>query len=337
MLVQPTYEGLIPFDTESSSVPPQETSVNADDGFVIEAASLPHHINQRFRHSSWASDRQRVWDALRKRVGTFNRCVAFKSCGSGATVVRDLDNPGDYAIRANYCHDRFCKPCARARSAYIAGNIADIAPAGSLRFLTLTIQDHNTSLEDTIDHIYKAFRRLRAGTGWKRNVLGGAAFLETKWNDQSERWHTHIHVIIEGCFYPQPQLKQEWTAATGGATIVHITKIRNRQMTLRYITKYGSKGIDTATLRNPERLVEAMIALHGRRLVITFGAWRKLQTKPKPSPTTWEHVAPLHILLIKAAHGDPSALYIVGKLGALRGIAIARDYLKDPPCTQTSS
>ena len=335
MLTKPAYEGLAPFPPPSSSVPPRETSVSDDDGFVLPAAFLPHNIHQRFRHSSWSSDRQRVWRALRDRVGSFNRCLSFRSCGSGATVVRDLDHPGDYAIRANYCHDRFCKPCARTRSTFIAGKIADIAPSGSLRFITLTLQTHNTVLEETIDLIYQAFRRLRAGTGWKQNVLGGAAFLETKWNANSKRWHTHLHVLVEGGFYPQPQLKREWQTATGGATIVHITKIRNRQMTLRYVTKYGSKGIDTATLRNPEKLVEAMTALHGRRLVITFGAWRGIQTKPKQTAGNWEEIGSLFSLLIKAARGDESALYIVGKLGASRGIDIARDYLKDPPCSPT--
>ena len=336
MLVPPIYEGLAPFPAPSASVPPRETSVSEGPGFTIPAALLPQKIHQRFRHSSWADDRQRVWDALQHRVGSFSRCVAFKSCGSGATVLRDVDHPGEYSIRANYCHDRFCKPCARTRSTFIATRIVDIAPAGSLRFITLTLQEHKMSLVLTIDRIYKAFRRLRASTGWKRNVHGGAAFLETKWNATAERWHTHLHVIVEGNFYPQPQLKSQWQAATGGATIVHITKIRDHRMTLRYVTKYGAKGIDNATLRNPEKLVEAMIALHRRRLVITFGAWRRLQTKPKPNKTNWQDLGPLSDLLLNPALGDSSALYIVGKLGAFRGIAIARDYLKDPPCTQTS-
>ena len=331
MLVPPAYIGLRPFDSESSSVHPQETNLSESTGTTQPTGWQRRNMESRFRHSGWLSDQALVCAGLCGAGATMSRRKAFFDCGNYAYVVRDRNDPTSYSIRASYCHDRFCKPCSRARARVIATNIADIAPTNNLRFLTLTIPAYNMALDRSIDHIYQAFRRLRAGTGWKRNVYGGAAFLETKWNADSDRWHTHLHVIIEGDYYPQKQLKEEWTTATGSANIVHITRIRDRRMTLQYVTKYGTKAIDTATLRCPEKLIEAIEALRGRRLVLTFGAWRGLRTKPKKDTTDWEDIAPLSTILHNAAHNDPDALYILAKLGYPNGLDTAIDAVSNPP------
>lgn len=325
------YEGLKPFDLPSSSVPTQETNVPGSDISTPPLAVQHRNIEANFRHSGWLPDQARVCAGLLAAGATLARRVAFSLCGAYAVVVRDRNDPTRYSIRASYCHDRFCKPCSRARARVIANNVADIAPTNNLRFLTLTLSDRNPSLVRTLDRIYQAFRRLRAGTGWRRNVYGGAAFLETKWNPDSYRWHTHLHVIVEGDYYPQKQLKEEWTRATGGATIVHITRVRDRPMTLRYVTKYGTKAIDTATLRDPERLQEAIKALHGRRLVLTFGSWRALKTKPPRDTTEWEDVVTLSRLLINAAKGEADALYILGNLGYSAAHQTAIDAVQGPP------
>lgn len=331
MLRPPTYKGLAPFPAPSSSVPPPETNVQQDTVFALRGYSQNRKIETMFRHSGWIMDKGRVEDALRESGLSLGRWARFTSCGQGAVVVRDKNDPTSYKIRASYCHDRFCKPCSRTRAHVIADNIAHIAPTNNLRFLTLTLPAPNITLVQTIDTIFKAFRRLRRGTGWQRNVHGGAAFLETKWNDATDRWHTHLHVMIEGDYYPQKQLKDEWTAATGGANIVHITRIRDRRMTLRYVTKYGTKAIDTTTLRYPDKLLEAIHALRGRRLVLTFGAWRGLRTKPKQATTDWEDIAPLSAILRQAATNDPDALYVLGKLGYSDGHRVAIDALSNPP------
>jgi len=229
--------------------------------------------------------------------------------------VQSVEDPTDYRLRANYCHDRFCKPCATARAALVATNIAEIAPRGTLRFVTLTLAGDNKLLDETIDRIFKAFRRLRALPRWKRNVYGGAAFLETKWNDDVNRWHTHLHLIVEGDYYDKPQLREDWLKATGDSHIVHISLIRDKRATMRYALKYGSKGLDTATLRNPDRLVEAVRALHGRRLVTTFATWRGMKTKPEKTTGEWNEIGRLGKMLDDAVDGNDDAIYVLSRLG----------------------
>lgn len=267
-----------------------------------------------FRHSGWSIDRRRVGEALDRTRQTIARCDEFAHCGSHAYVLRSCTDPNRYRIAGSSCRDRFCLPCATERSYVIAGNVCELIRDKQVRFLTLTIKTDQLTLAEAIDKLTTSFQALRRRVLWKRAVSGGVAFLELKWSRTKSRWHPHLHCLIEGGFIRQRLIATAWREITVDSWVVDIRRPANNEVVARYITKYASKPFDHSYLRFPERLDEAIVALKGRKLAITFGTWRGVCLTATPDEGAWEHVASLETVLYRAANGDVDCAEILASI-----------------------
>lgn len=284
-----------------------------------------------FRHSGWARDRQRVYNALERTLQSASRLDAFAHCGSRSYVYQTLDDPPEYRVAGSACHDRFCMPCTRERGQTVAANINTRLEQQRARFVTLTLRTDGLDCAGGMLKLQHAFRRLLRTRLWLDRVDGGAAFLEVKWNADSSRWHPHIHAIVQGRFIPHDQLARAWKRITGDSHIVRIQLVASPAEVVRYVTTYASKCLRTADFPTDAVLQEAINVLHRTRLCRTFGTWRGLRlAEPDPS-TTWVVVAPLADLLRRAVTGDLHARGILAKLKSLDATRWLHDHPARPP------
>lgn len=300
---------------DSSLLEAQETNVQA----AVEQPScasetLLHDVGVVFRHSGWQSNRSRIRDALERCGVSASRLSAWDGCGTDAWVLREKTEEGRLKIASATCKDRFCVPCADTRSAAIANRIRDRVPQSGISFLTLTLADSGKPLKELLDKILKSFRRLRTWRQWKNRVRGGVAFLETKWNAAKQRWHPHLHVIMEAAFLPHGEISARWHEITETSFIVHIKRPDNIESVIRYVTKYGSKPLDQSFVADDERLDEAIIAMRGRHLCLVFGSWRDWALTDDDDATEWQPIDTLASLLRREARGDPDATAIMEQL-----------------------
>lgn len=225
-----------------------------------------------WRHGDWQDERTKVRDALLASGMSENRRNRFDNCGSDAVVEWNAEE-GRHRVRANYCGDRFCKPCARARAATVRQNLAKWMEGETCRFVTLTLKPEGRTLIEALNHLYASFVRLRASQTWRRAVTGGGAVTEIKRGSGAKCWHVHLHAIICGSYIEQADLSEAWRQASKGSFIVDVRRVKNGTGACAYLTKYVSKGIDPTVLGAPDDCVECVVALRGRRLLLTFGNW----------------------------------------------------------------
>lgn len=260
-----------------------------------------------FRHSGWHRDRRRVYEALKWVGATPSRIERFRECGANAWVVRSEEHPDQYAIVADHCHDRFCRPCARFRGNTIANNVADFLRNREYRFLTVTIKTTDLTLKQGVDKLYRCFRLLRRSKLWTDKVTGGCAVCEVKPKDGGVGWHPHLHAIVEGKYIPLKLLRKLWLKITGDSFIIDVSYGKTPEAAARYVSKYITKPFDDGTTRTPHRLREAITALTGRRLVTTFGTWRGAKLTEYHPAGTWIKVCGLGELMYWARAGDDDA------------------------------
>lgn len=264
-----------------------------------------------FRHSGWARDRRRIAAALASIPVSPDRLDAFHRCGCRAWVQRSADDPSHYRVRAAHCHDRFCVPCSTARSRLIAANLIPKIAKRRSRFLTLTLRHSNLPLAAQIDKLYQSFRRLRRTKLWLRTVDGGCSMLECKYNAEKDEWHPHLHCLVVGNYVPHSDLREQWHRITGDSYIVDIRMVRDDAHAVNEVCKYASKPMTRGYAANTERLCEAIVALKGRRLVLTFGEWRGTLLTDQDDATCWITVGPLTNIINDAAQGDETAKRIL--------------------------
>jgi hypothetical protein len=265
-----------------------------------------------FRHSFWRQDRLAVWTALKALGVSRNRLDRFANCGSTCTVEYNHEQQR-FRLRGNYCHDRWCIPCARARSRFIAANVIDhLNTHQDVRAMTLTLKHRPVPLSAQIDRLYACFKLLKATKLWKDHVRGGAAFLEFVIAKNGSDWHPHLHILAEGKFFAQKLIAALWFQITGDSSIVDIRLPHDLDGVAHYAAKYASKSADVSIYRNPEKLAECISATRGRHLCQCFGTWRGIQLTPKKTDTTgWVMLYSLAKLIYLAEEGNDQAKQIM--------------------------
>jgi len=228
---------------------------------------------------------------------SLTRCVTFAGCGDGMWILRNKANPAQFKLAPDYCHDRFCRPCAASRSATVARNIRELIGDHHARHITLTLKHRPQPLKEQLDRLYAAYRRLRQRRLWKERVTGAAAMLEITWNADTNRWHPHLHVVAIGDFLPLSDLRAAWLAVTGDSHIVDIKLIKDPRTTAAYVAKYATKAIDSELTTHPLPLTEAIRALTGRRAIVSSGSWAHARLTTPPKNDEWTcvcHANELH-------------------------------------------
>ena len=260
-----------------------------------------------FRHSGWKKDRQRVREAFYRTHQPLNRQVDFLECGKHVYVYQSVDDPSQYSVGGSTCHDRFCLPCGRERSRRIATNVLHKIEKEQARFLTLTLKSATEPLAELLAKLTANFTTLRGTKLWRNKVTGGVAFLEIKWFANTQRWHPHLHCLVQGRYLPRDELSKLWLKITGTSHIVDIRFAKDNNLVTHYITKYATKPLDHTVVIDPDRLCEAILALKGKRLCLTFGSWRGFSLTAPTQDGQWINLGLLSELVKAATAGNPSA------------------------------
>ncbi len=281
--------------------------------FPAEPAFRPPAVEQdvHFRHSGWLRDRRRVWDALQVVFPESTRVRRFQDCGSNAWVIRNDEDPDQWAVVSDHCRDRFCRPCAAFRGRVIAHNVQEHLRDRPYRFITLTIKNNHQPLKEMVSKLLRCFAALRRTKIWLERVQGGCAVLEVKPKNSTTGWHPHLHAIVESKWLPQPLLRKHWLRITGDSFILDVREGKDPEAAARYVCKYITKPFDDGTTRTHDRLLQAIEALHGRRLVMTFGNWRGQRLTEYHPSGIWVKVVPLGLLRHKARQGDTEAVNLL--------------------------
>jgi len=264
-----------------------------------------------FRHSGWRLTRHRVACAMVAAMVHENRLLAFTGCGHDAFVARNVHDPTCHKVICNKCRDRFCKPCARARAGIVARNLLAHVHDRKLRFITLTLKTATPDLKLELNRLYDSFRKLQRRVFWKRHCWGGAAMLELKYNPGSDRWHPHLHVLVEGSYLSQSKLSAEWMAVTGDSFVVDVRAVPDNGSVVRYVTKYATDPLHPSVTKSVQLISEAIRAMKGRRACMTFGSWRSFQLTTQESDDAWEILGRLDTIRTMAAKGDADCLAIL--------------------------
>lgn len=324
----------------------EQTNLHARNGASESHLVGVPDLGEVFRHSGWQRQRKRVYDAMVRTGASPRRICRFAGCGMGAWVEESTVEPGVYRVRSCACGDRWCLPCTRARSRRLASEIAALTAGEPCRMVTLTIRTDTLTLTQALDKLYGAYSRLQRTQLWRKTVTAAIAILEITRNATRNTWHPHLHVLAQGRFIPHQELKAAWYRTTGDSSIVDIRLVREARKIREYVTKYCSKPLDASWQANPDLLQEAMRALHGRRLVITTGAFRgsagrdkrqraEAQEDRSSNHGDWRPVASLAAVLQGAAAGDTRMASIAAALPH-GGVQAANRLLaeRSPPRTQ---
>lgn len=289
-----------------------------------------------FRHSGWRRLRNLVYDSLQRTGQAFARRQAFGECGMFAFVYQSLDDPHRFRLGGSSCHDRYCVPCSRDRSQILAENVLKVLDGQPARFVTLTLRHSADPLRDQLDRLYGCFRKLRARRAWNRRVKGGAAFLECKWISKTQSWHPHLHVVTQGQYFAKDLLRAEWYHVTGDSYVTDIRWIKDQKNVAGYVTKYVSKPFDSTFVNQANLLDEHILAMHRRRLCLTFGTWRGVKLSATPAAGAWLSLGSIEACCDMANQGQSVAIAALSHLYGtdMAEILAAAKLARPPPIPQ---
>lgn len=245
------------------------TGCQTPSDFALDDSSLP----ARWKHAGWSAIRRKIWMSLVRTQQSVSRVQAFARCGSEAWIMQNNASPEKFKVCSSCCHDRFCTPCAVARSFELHACLKEQIGGKPITFLTLTLKHNGEKLTDLIDKLYHDFRLLRQIKLWERKVHGGAAFLEVVRDDKNAGWHPHLHIIMDAEYVPFDELQSAWRGITGGSFYLKIERVHQTGSVAGYVTKYVTKSLNSSFLKNDAWLDEAVEAMKGRRMCLCFGNW----------------------------------------------------------------
>lgn len=260
--------------------PPGLTSL--DDSETFDDLVLVTTHAQRRIHRAWASERAKIVYAFASAEDAtlIKRGYIIAQCCS-SPMIR-LSGGGDVSVCPIRCRDRLCPLCALRRAAEAAEKYGKaVATMDSARHLVLTAPALDAPLAVQLRGMQDAMKRLRQQLAWKRRVDGGVYTIEVTRNDSTGRWHPHLHVIIDGEYFPHHELMDAWRQALsscdlwadlvpGDRVIVHISAVHNRKKLARYIAKYIAKPADLCRW-SLACIREYALAVVGKRMMHTFG------------------------------------------------------------------
>ena len=233
--------------------------------------------------------------------------TAVKLCGCGryAAMYRD-PTTGELAQSQARCKHRLCPRCNAIRSQQLTKAIeGHLEKLNSPRMLTLTPQHTNQSLRDQIEHLYESYKRLRRSKAYQLKIKGGVAVFEVTYNSARAEWHPHLHVLVDGDYWKQSDIKEACRIASNGSEIVHIKMIHDRSKAGHYVAKYVGKIGDVNGIPT-HKIPELAEALHGLRMVQTsgslYGSTNNKKQEKRSEPL--EFVAPLGPVANAANSGE---------------------------------
>lgn len=309
---------------------------------VQPSETKPHPLEvqsgaQHRLHAGVQAKREQVinafWESGKERLE--KRAAKLGMCGVSPMIRIEVGRRP--ALCPGRCRDRLCPLCSRLRGRQVRHRITNlVARADSVRFVTLTMPRTDEGLGERIDTLLKAFSALRRRKAWKDRVAGGLFVVETTRGSEGEHWHVHLHLLIEGEYFPQAVLKAEWQSVTGGASIVDIRAVHGRQQAVNYVAKYVSKGADVEGW-DADTICEFAEGVHRRRLMGTFGKWHKVDVnedreddEPDVMPCHGVTFATLREALDQHTLDRDETVSRLWQMGYLWRLLL-QDYVDEPP------
>lgn len=223
--------------------------------------------------------------------GSEQRLNAFDTCRHRAWFVRH-EETGDVRVATKSCKLRWCPLCAKKKQWFLTQQFLPWAESvDKLKFLTLTLKHSNAPLHDQICNLYKFFQAFRKLKYLRDNMHGGVWFFQITKSKKTGQWHPHLHCLIDSNFMSQEKLSALWCRTTLGSIIVDIRSVSDMKRVAEYVGRYSARPSVLADMELVDR-VELMTALHGRRLVGTWGTAKDtvLAMKKPDDASMWKYV-----------------------------------------------
>lgn len=249
------------------------------------------------------------------------RALRLDGCCQRPQLHEHPDGSVSLALRC--CRDRLCPRCQRARGLELASRIRTlISRMNAPRFVTLTMKHRPETLRESHDRLQKAFRKLRKEPLFQTCVVSGLYVVEITRNDATQRWHTHLHLVVDGSFIPQKSLSAAWKRSTGDSEIVDVRAVHDRKNVASYIANYVAKPQALHTWK-ADAILEFADHMHGRRMVATFGRCHAINIDPKEEPEIprcAKYMGDVVSMVDRATHGcriARKACEVLRKLGPI--------------------
>jgi len=217
--------------------------------------------------------------------------LQLDGCRKNAWFARQKDT-GIVKVFSSACRLRWCPMCAKSKQAYITRSTSEwLKTVGYPKLLTLTILHTELPLSEQIDNLYGYFKRLRKRKAFSKKVDGGVWFFQVKISKIDGLWHPHLHCLISGLSIAHSTIKRIWKEVSFTSEIVDIRSIKDKDNAARHVARYAARPSELINLDIDKRL-ELVEAMHGRRLVGTWGNARSVSLKPPKSDDheDWESV-----------------------------------------------
>lgn len=272
--------------SRTTSLDPSETN---------QQHSPPQGLTQRGFHRRTADARLAAWRALASspEAADHRRADKLASC-CRVTEIR-IDDAGSVRVCPHRCRDRLCGSCLRLRSLEQAER-ASVAcsKCSSARFLTLTAPAVSESLSKQLRTLRRALSLLRRSESWRGHVTGGLYAIQITRNTTTGLWHPHIHLVVDGTYYPVGNLREAWREAlnaSGGpwrlepddALIVDARAVHDRNKTARYVAKYVTQPDDFESWGSAA-ILEYAHAIQSSRMLTTFGHLHGMKMPEREDP-----------------------------------------------------
>jgi len=185
------------------------------------------------------------------------------------------------------CGDRTCPACRKKWYGHHFKMLVDLVSGWpSLRFMTLTLKNVPDSdfSKYHIKFLRKCFARLRARFP---KVFSGGFYVVQDTNSGNGH-HPHLHVLYDGLFIAQKDLKKAWSEITGGSFIVDIRAVPDPKGAVHYLLK---DFLQAPRIR-PEDRDTFNEVFKGSRMVQGFGRYSKTKFRvpykcPKCGESCW--------------------------------------------------
>ena len=276
---------------------------------------------QRRLHAPFHETRLRTVDALAGSPDPQDAKAVNRLCDCCSFPVLAVSSDGHPRLWLSRCRHRLCPFCQRRRAREAAARVGSIVKTfDAPRLITLTLREDGRPLAERVDRISEALRKLRRLRAWKSRVRGGVATFEVTTGANGDGWHVHVHMIVEGLYYPQRLLAEDWLSCTGDSSIVDIRAVHDRARTARYVSKYVAKSADL-TSWTPQQIREYAATFRRRRMICTFGIAHGLSCESSLSESESQpsqeiiHAEPLRHFARKGNADAQQVLRYVGRLG----------------------
>lgn len=272
-------------------------------------------VETAFRHGWWIRDRALVLAGMRAANVSAARIERFINCGSDAVVEY---HPGQqrHRIRANYCGDRWCYSCVKAKAKKLTAALLAFVLQRPTLFVTLTIAKNSKPLAERRKHLLDSFAKLRRTKFFRSAITGGACCTQVTRGKSGGHWHVHLHFLAHGAYLDSRRLSKLWRRCTGDSKIVHVRRVKNAEKEAAYVARYATKGCERDVVLDADSLVESIVALRGARMLSTFGTfWGCRVERVVPDNAGWTRVGRLLGIYHAARRGESWA---TGCLRSLR-------------------